>query len=77
MNESIKNLSKTKKYGRKKKLAWRNTENILIDSDDIMYLTVDYSIEINNIYGSNIILSKVNVKLFGYDKMYMDKDSIL
>ena len=41
-----------------------------------MYLTVDYSIEINNIYGSNIILSKVNVKLFGYDKMYMDKDSI-
>ena len=42
-----------------------------------MYLTVDYLIEINNIItGSNITLRKVNVKPYGFDKMYMDKELI-
>ena len=49
-------------------------ENNLIDSDSSMYLTVDSLIEINNIAGSNnITLRKVNVKSYGFDKMYMDK----
>ena len=52
-------------------------ENNLIDSDSSMYLTVDSLIEINNIAGSNnITLRKVNVKSYGFDKMYMDKELI-
>ena len=41
-----------------------------------MYLIVDSLIEINNIItGSDTItLRKVNVKLYGFDKMYMDKE---
>ena len=43
-----------------------------------MYLTADSLIEINNIIAgsNNIILRKVNVKLYGFDKMYMDKELI-
>ena len=43
-----------------------------------MYLTADFLIEINNIkIGSNVItLRKVNVKPYGFDKMYMDKELI-
>ena len=52
-------------------------ENNLIDSDSSMYLTVDSLIEINNIAGSNnITLRKVNVKSYGFDKMYMEKELI-
>ena len=51
-------------------------ENNLIDSDGGMYLTVDSFIEINSlITGSkNITLRKINVKPYGFDKMYMDKE---
>ena len=43
-----------------------------------MYLTVQSLIEINNITtGSNsITLRKVNVKPYGFDKMYMGKEII-
>ena len=51
-------------------------ENNLIDSDGCIYLAVDSLVEINNIItGSNNITSrKVNVKPYGFDKMYMDKE---
>ena len=41
-----------------------------------MYLTVDSLIEINNIItgSDSITLRKVNVKLYGLYKMYMDKE---
>ena len=53
-------------------------KNNLIDSDDNMYLTVDSLIDMNNVItgSNNIILRKVNVKLCGYNKMYMGKDLI-
>ena len=53
-------------------------ENNLIDSDGGMYLTVDTLIETNNIItgSNNITLRKVNVKPYGFDKMYMDKELI-
>ena len=43
-----------------------------------MYLIVGTLIEINNIItgSNNIILRKVNVKPYGFDKMYMDKKVI-
>ena len=43
-----------------------------------MYLTGDSLIEINNIIISsyNITFKKVNVKPYGLDKMYMDKELI-
>ena len=43
-----------------------------------MHLTVDSLIDINNIIASsnNFNLRKINVKPYGYDKMYMDKDLI-
>ena len=43
-----------------------------------MYLTVDSLIDINNVItgSNNITLRKVNIKLYGYDKMYLDKDLI-
>ena len=49
------------------------TFNIYSDND--MYLTVDSLIDINNIISGlkNIILRKVNVKLYGFDKIYMDE----
>ena len=53
-------------------------ENNLIDSAGGMYLIVDNLIEINNIMvGSNTInLRKVNLKPYGFHKMYMDKEVI-
>ena len=53
-------------------------KNNLIDSDDKMYLIVDILIDINNIITglNNIFLKKVNIKPFGYDEMYMEKDLI-
>ena len=47
-------------------------ENNLIDSDGGMYLTLDSLIETNNIITSSnhITLRKVNVKPYGFDKMY-------
>ena len=53
-------------------------ENDLIDSDGGMYLTDDLLIETNNIItgSNNITLRKVNVKPYGFDKMYMDKEII-
>ena len=50
----------------------------LIDTDGDMYLTIDTLIEINDIVsGSNkIALKKVNVKLYGFDKIYVDKELI-
>ena len=53
-------------------------ENNLIDSDGGIYLTVDSLIEINNIITSsnNITLRKVNIKPYGFNKMYMDKELI-
>ena len=43
-----------------------------------MYLTVDSLIEINKIItgSNNITLKKVNLKPYGFDKMYMDKKLI-
>ena len=43
-----------------------------------MYLIVDSLIDISNkVTGSNnITLGKINVKPYGRDKMYMDKDLI-
>ena len=48
----------------------------MIDSDGGMFLTVESLIEINNIItgSNNITLRKVNVKPYGFDKMYMDKE---
>ena len=47
----------------------------MIDSEGDMHLTVDSLIEIDNIItgSNNNILRKVNVKLYGFDKMCMDK----
>ena len=43
-----------------------------------MYLIVDSLVEINNIISgsNNITLRKVNVKPYGFDKVYMDKELI-
>ena len=43
-----------------------------------MYLTDDLLIETNNIItgSNNITLRKVNVKPYGFDKMYMGKEII-
>ena len=53
-------------------------KNDLRDSDGGTYLTVDSFIEINNIIPvpNNITLRKVNVKPYGFDKMYMGKEII-
>ena len=49
-----------------------------INSDDNMYLNVDSLTDINVIITglNNITLRKVNLKLCGYNEMYMDKDLI-
>ena len=51
-------------------------KNNLIDSDNNRYFTGDSLIGINNIItgSNNITLKKVNIKSYGYDKMYMDID---
>ena len=53
-------------------------KNNLIDSDNNIYLTDDSLTDVNNtITGSNNhTLRKVNIKPYGYDRMYMDKDLI-
>ena len=53
-------------------------KNNLIDSDGGMYSTIESLIEINNIIigSNNIALEKVNVKPYGFDKTYMDKELI-
>ena len=53
-------------------------ENDSIDSDGGMYLMADSLIEKNNIITgtNNITLRKVDVKPYGFDKMYMDKELI-
>ena len=50
----------------------------LIDTDGGMYLKITSLIKINNVItGSNhITLRKVNVKPYGFDKMYMDNELI-
>ena len=55
-----------------------DTESNLIDSDGSMYLIVDSLIEINNIMtgSNNIALRKINVKPYGFDKMYTDEEVI-
>ena len=61
---------------KKLKKALVHIENNLIDSDGGMYLKVESLIEINNIItgSNNITLRKVNIKPYGFDKMYMDKE---
>ena len=53
-------------------------KNNLIDSDNNRYFIGDSLIGINNIItgSNNITLKKVNIKSYGYDKMYMDRDLI-
>ena len=53
-------------------------ENNSIDSDGGMCLRVDSLIKIDNIItgSNNVTLRKVNVKPYGFDKMYMDKELI-
>ena len=48
----------------------------MIDSDGNMYLTVDSLIEISNIIigSNNITLRKGNVKPYGFNEIYMDKN---
>ena len=50
----------------------------LVDSDGGMHLTFDSLIEVNNTtIGSNhITWRKVNVKPYGFDKIYLNKKSI-
>ena len=54
-------------------------KNNLIDTNGGIYLTVDSLIEIKDIVtcSYNITLRKVNVKPYGFDKMYMDKELIV
>ena len=53
-------------------------KNNLIDTDGSIYIRVVSLIEINNIttVSDNITLRKVNVKPYGFNKMYMNKDLI-
>ena len=41
-----------------------------------MFLTVDYLTETNNIIINSNNIKKVNVKPYGFDKMYIDKELI-
>lgn len=63
------------KYERSKK-ALIYVENNFIDPDGNMYLPVDSLIKENNIIAgwNNIFLRKGNVTLYGFDKIYMDKE---
>ena len=53
-------------------------KNGLTDSDRGKHLIVDSLIEINNIItgSNNITLRKINVKPYGFDKVYVDKELI-
>ena len=53
----------------------------MIDYDDNMYVRLDSLTKINNIFNistgsNNIILTKVDVKPYGFDKSTMGKDLI-
>ena len=50
----------------------------LIDTDGGMYLKVNSLITVNNVImgSNNITLRKVNIKPYGFDKMFMDKELI-
>ena len=60
------------------KKAMSCIENNLIDSDGNRYLTVNYLIEVKNIIvgSNNITFRKVNVKPYGFEKIYIEKDLI-
>ena len=60
------------------KIALMYIKSNTIDPDDNMYLNVDSLIDINVIITglNHITLRKVNLKLGGYNEMYMDKDLI-
>ena len=60
------------------KIALMYIKSNTIDPDDNMYLNVDSLIDINVIITglNHITLRKVNLKLCGYNEMYMDKDLI-
>ena len=53
-------------------------KNNFIDSDDNMYLSVYSLVDVNGVItgSNNIILRKVNIKQYGIDKTYLDKDLI-
>ena len=53
-------------------------KNGLTDSDRGKHLIVDSLIEISNITtgSNNITLRKINVKPYGFDKVYVDKELI-
>ena len=73
---SEKEFTKTSYEKFKKALVY--IKNYLINSDGNMYMTVDFLIEINSLItgSNNVTLRKVNVKPYGLDKLYMDKDLI-
>ena len=73
---SEKNFTKTNYKKIQKALIY--IENNLIDSDGGMYLIVDSLIELNNITtgSNNITLRKFNLKPYGFDKTYIDKELI-
>ena len=71
---SEKEFTETNYERLKKNLVY--IKNNLIDCDGNIYLTVHSLIEINNIVtgSNNIILRKVNINPYAFDKMYMGKD---
>ena len=73
---SVKEFTETS-YKRLQKALFY-TENNLIDSDGGMYLILNSLIGINNKKtGSNkITLTKINVKPYEFDRMYMDIELI-
>ena len=75
---SEKGFSRTNYERLKKSFGLHKETWVLMGSDGNMYLTVAFLIEIVNIVtGSyNITLRKVNANLYGFDKMYMDKELI-
>ena len=53
-------------------------KNNLIDTDGVIYLTIDFLIKVNKIKTglNNITLRKVSVKLYEFNKMNMNKELI-
>ena len=68
----------TETYYKKLQKTLVYIESNLIESDGGMYLTVDTLLERNNIItdSNNVTLKHANVKPYGFDKMYMDKEFI-
>ena len=73
---SEKEFTETNYEGLEKALLY--IKNNLIDPDGHIYLTVDSLIEIKIIINisKNTTLKKANVKSYGLDKTYMDKNLI-